>query len=84
MLASSSPSCGAGRTLTSTQHRLSPAPPLTSGTQARAAAALDEGWALLARLKLSDAAQAAALLEEGDRIVANLEHDCAARREVNG
>jgi hypothetical protein len=50
----------------------------------RAAAALDEGWALLARLKLSDAAQAAALLEEGDRIVANLEHDCAARREVNG
>jgi hypothetical protein len=49
----------------------------------RAAAALEEGWALLARLKLSDAALLPILLEEGDRIVANLEHDCAARREVH-
>ncbi|MCC2972571.1 hypothetical protein [Massilia sp. IC2-476] len=48
----------------------------------RAAAALDEAWALLARMKLSDAALVPLLLEEADRIVANLECDCAARREV--
>jgi hypothetical protein len=50
----------------------------------RAAAALDEAWALLARMKLSDAAMVPALLEEADRIVANLECDCAARRDING
>ncbi|WP_313030681.1 hypothetical protein [Massilia alkalitolerans] len=50
----------------------------------RAVAALDEAWALLARMKLGDAALAAALLEEADRIVANLECDCAARRDVAG
>ncbi|SFD11082.1 hypothetical protein [Massilia yuzhufengensis] len=50
----------------------------------RAAAALDEAWALLARLKHLDAAQAGALLEEADRIVANLECDCAARRDIAG
>ncbi|CAN7432484.1 hypothetical protein [Massilia sp. LjRoot122] len=50
----------------------------------RAAAALDEAWALLARMKLSDVAAVPALLEELDRIVANLECDCAARREVAG
>ncbi|MDK6078100.1 hypothetical protein [Massilia varians] len=49
-----------------------------------AAAALDEAWALLARIKLGDAALAAALLEEADRIVANLECDCAARRDIAG
>ena len=50
----------------------------------RAAAALDEAWALLARMKLSDAAAVPAMLDELDRIVANLECDCAARREVAG
>ncbi len=48
----------------------------------RAAAALDEAWALLARMKLADGAGMASLLEEGDRIVANLACDCAARRAV--
>ncbi|QOY96629.1 hypothetical protein IM543_11020 [Massilia sp. UMI-21] len=50
----------------------------------RAAGALDEAWALLARLKLSDAAMLPLLLEELDRIVANLECACAARRETAG
>lgn len=50
----------------------------------RAAAALDEAWALLARIKLGDAALVAALLGEADRIVANLECDCAARRDIAG
>ena len=50
----------------------------------RAAAALDEAWALLARMKLGDAGMEPALLEELDRIVANLECDCAARRELAG
>jgi len=40
--------------------------------------------ALLARIKLGDAALAAALLDEADRIVANLECDCAARRDIAG
>lgn len=68
-----------------------PGQPLAAGEQLRrarhsrrAAAALDEAWALLARMKLSDAAAVPALLEELDRIVANLECDCAARREVAG
>lgn len=39
--------------------------------------ALDEAWALLARLK---AAPIAGVLDDADRIVANLEHDIAARR----
>jgi hypothetical protein len=46
----------------------------------RAVAALDEGWALLARLERADDEQLAALLDEADRIVANLEHDCSGRR----
>lgn len=50
----------------------------------RAVAALDEAWALLARMKLGDTAMAPAWLEEADRIVANLECDCAARREATG
>lgn len=50
----------------------------------RAMAALDEAWALLARLKLGGPALAAAQLDEADRIVANLECDCAARRAVTG
>lgn len=50
----------------------------------RAVAALDEAWALLARMKLGDASMVPALLEEADRIVANLECDCAARRTIAG
>jgi len=46
----------------------------------RAAAALDEAWALLARLEGADDARLPALFDEADRIIANLEHDCAARR----
>ncbi len=48
----------------------------------RALAALDEAWALLARMKqaVTRLPQAIALLDEADRIVANLECDCAARR----
>ena len=51
----------------------------------RAAAALDEAWALLARLKpaVSEVARATVLLTEADRIVANLECDCAARRATS-
>ena len=46
----------------------------------RAVAALDEAWALLARLEGAADARLPALFDEADRIVANLEHDCAARR----
>ena len=48
----------------------------------RAAGALDEAWALLARLKGAAQDDLAALYDELDRIVANLEHDCAARRRT--
>ena len=52
----------------------------------RAAAALDEAWALLARLdgaeKRGDA-YLAGLYDEAERIVANLEAECAARRAVD-
>jgi hypothetical protein len=48
----------------------------------RAVAALDEAWALLARMQhaVTELPQAGALLDEADRIVSNLECDCAARR----
>ncbi|NHZ98673.1 hypothetical protein F2P46_23555 [Massilia sp. CCM 8734] len=46
----------------------------------RAGAALDEAWALLARLGLAGDADLAALFDDADRIIANLEHACAARR----
>lgn len=46
----------------------------------QACAALDEAWALLARLNLAGDPQLGALLDEADRIVANLEFHCAARR----
>ncbi|NNG23243.1 hypothetical protein [Telluria aromaticivorans] len=49
----------------------------------RAAAALDEAWALLARIKNCGGAMVALLLDEADRIVANLECDCAARRATS-
>lgn len=48
----------------------------------RAEAALDEAWALLARLERADDAALAGLLDEADRIVANLEHDMAGRKRV--
>ncbi|MDB5748378.1 MAG: hypothetical protein JWP72_3226, partial [Massilia sp.] len=48
----------------------------------RAAAALDEAWALLARLERADDAALAGLLDEADRIVANLEHEMAGRKRV--
>jgi hypothetical protein len=66
-----------------------PGQPLTPGEQlrrarhsVRAAAALDEAWALLARLERAGESELAALFDEADRIVANLEHDCAARRSA--
>ncbi|HEY0064424.1 MAG TPA: hypothetical protein VGC21_20070 [Telluria sp.] len=45
-----------------------------------ALAALDEAWALLARLALASPQQMAQALDQAERIVANLELDCAARR----
>jgi hypothetical protein len=46
----------------------------------RATAALDEAWALLARLEGAQGERLAALYDEAERIVANLEADCAGRR----
>ena len=46
-----------------------------------AVTALDEAWALLARLK---GGPLAAVMDDADRIVANLEHDSAARRTTEG
>ena len=48
----------------------------------RAAGALDEAWALLARMTHCKGTSVSMLLDEADRIVANLECDCAARRAV--
>lgn len=48
----------------------------------RAAAALDEAWALLARIKTGGEIALAPLFDEAERIVANLEHDTAGRRAV--
>lgn len=52
----------------------------------RATVALDEAWALLARLDGADKeggnARLAALYDEAERIVANLEAECAGRRAV--
>jgi len=45
-----------------------------------AARALDEAWALLARLDGADAERLAALYDEAERVVANLEAECAGRR----
>jgi hypothetical protein len=66
---------------------LAPGQPLAAGEQvrrarhsARAGLALDEAWALLARIGVAGEAALPALFDEADRIVANLEHDCAARR----
>jgi hypothetical protein len=48
----------------------------------RATVALDEAWALLARLDGADAERLAVLYDEAERIVANLEAECAGRRAV--
>ena len=50
------------------------------GHSRRAAASLDEGWALLARLKGASPALLSSLYDEAERIVTNLETDCAGRR----
>lgn len=47
---------------------------------AQAAAALDDTWALMARMSLAGSAGMAAMFNEADRIVANLEYASAARR----
>ncbi|NRR29736.1 hypothetical protein HSX11_06020 [Oxalobacteraceae bacterium] len=64
-----------------------PGQPLASADQTRRAAAsiaavhaLDQGWALIARLQLAQPDDLAPLLDEADRIVANLEHSLAQRR----
>ncbi|MBD8564651.1 hypothetical protein IFU01_10290 [Oxalobacteraceae sp. CFBP 8763] len=46
----------------------------------RAAAALDEAWALLARMKVAGEGPLDVLFDEADRIVANLEVETSARR----
>lgn len=66
-----------------------PGQPLAADQQARrarhsmaAAAALDEAWALLARLSLAAEPALVALFDDADRIVANLEHHSGARRQT--
>jgi hypothetical protein len=66
-----------------------PGQPLDAGNQARrarhslrAAAALDEAWALLARLERAEDEGLDLLLDEADRIVANLEAELAERKRV--
>jgi len=48
----------------------------------RAAGALDEAWALLARLERAEDEGLDALFDEADRIVANLEAELGARKRV--
>lgn len=48
----------------------------------RAAAALDEAWALLARLECAEDEGLALLFDDAGRIVANLEHELDGRRLV--
>jgi hypothetical protein len=68
---------------------VAPGQPLAQGGQlrrarhsVRATHALDEAWALLARLEGAGEAGLPALLDQADRIVANLEYDCAERRRT--
>lgn len=49
----------------------------------RAAATLDEAWALLARMKVAGEGPLDALFDEADRIVSNLESEAGARRAVS-
>ncbi|HEV7816829.1 MAG TPA: hypothetical protein VGP06_17245, partial [Janthinobacterium sp.] len=51
-----------------------------AAASAAAARALDEAWALLARLQLAAIAQLPALLDEADRILSNLELGLESRR----
>jgi hypothetical protein len=63
-----------------------------AGHSRRATVALDEAWALIARMRRGaqdgaqdgaiDDAALAALYDDAERIVANLETDCAGRRQV--
>jgi hypothetical protein len=48
-----------------------------------AAAALDEGWALLARFDRAEGVHFPLLLDELDRILSNLERHCAGRRALD-
>jgi hypothetical protein len=48
----------------------------------RACVSLDEGWALLARLRQAGEAGLPLLYDEAERILANLEADCAGRRAI--
>ncbi len=63
-----------------------PLPPerrvLRAGHAGQAAAALDEGWALLARFERAEGVQFALLLDELDRVLSNLERHCAGRRSI--
>ena len=66
-----------------------PGQPLPYGEQLRrarhslrAAHALDEAWALLARLDGAGDAGLPLMFDQADRIVANLEYDCAERRRA--
>jgi len=66
-----------------------PGQALDSGNQARrahhslrAAVALDEAWALLARLERAEDEGLEVLFDEADRIVANLEYELAGRKRV--
>ena len=66
-----------------------PGQPLAPAQQLRRArhsvhalAALDEAWALLARLERAEDAALAGLLDEADRIVANLEHEMSERKRA--
>jgi hypothetical protein len=46
----------------------------------RAAAALDEAWALLSRMQMAGPAQLENLIDDAERIVANLEYEIGERR----
>ncbi|UGQ48308.1 hypothetical protein [Massilia endophytica] len=53
-----------------------------SDQSSRAAAALDEAWALLAQMSLEGQQRAAELLNDADRILSNLEFHLSRRRTV--
>jgi hypothetical protein len=46
----------------------------------RAAAALDEAWALLSRMQMAGPSEVEQLLDDAERIVANLEYEISGRR----
>jgi hypothetical protein len=46
----------------------------------RAAAALDEAWALLSRMQMAGSGELADLIDDAERIVANLEYEIGERR----